>query len=66
MLPFYSYGAPPSVLNSSSPGSGTMPDFGSDSPPVVNTTSASHTLKPFTGCIVLMIPFVTARLSMRR
>lgn len=62
----FGYGAPPSVLNSSSPGSGTMPDFGSDSPPVVNTTSASHTLKPFTGCIVLMIPFVTARLSMRR
>ncbi|XP_045791749.1 glucan endo-1,3-beta-glucosidase 12-like isoform X2 [Trifolium pratense] len=63
----FGYGAPPSVLNSSSdPASGTMPDFGSDSPPVVNTTTASHSLalKPATGCIVLMISFVTARLSM--
>ncbi|CAL5208702.1 unnamed protein product [Lathyrus oleraceus] len=62
----FGYGTPPSVLNSSSPDSGAMPDFGSDSPPVVNTTSASHprALKSFTGCIILMIPFVTARLSM--
>ncbi|KAJ1425550.1 X8 domain [Sesbania bispinosa] len=62
------YGTPPSVLNSSNPASGTMPDFGSESPPVVNTTSASHSvgLKPLTGCIVLlMISFVTASLSMR-
>lgn len=63
----FGYGTPPSVLNSSNPASGTMPDFGSDSPPIVNTTSASHprALKPFTSCIVLMIPFVTASLSMR-
>ncbi|XP_058770391.1 uncharacterized protein LOC131644025 [Vicia villosa] len=62
----FGYGTPPSVLNSSSPDSGTVPDFGSDSPPVVNTTSAAHprALKSFTGCIILMIPFVTARLSM--
>ncbi|CAI8603586.1 unnamed protein product [Vicia faba] len=62
----FGYGTPPSVLNSSSPDSGTVPDFGSDSPPVVNTTSASHprALKSFTGYIILMIPFVTARLSM--
>ncbi|GAU21560.1 hypothetical protein TSUD_35230 [Trifolium subterraneum] len=63
----FGYGAPPSVLNSSNPASGSMPDFGSDSPPVVNTTTASHSLalKPSTGCIVLMISFATARLSMR-
>ncbi|KAI5439722.1 uncharacterized protein PB18E9.04c [Lathyrus oleraceus] len=62
----FGYGTPPSVLNSSSPDSGAMPDLGSDSPPVVNTTSASHprALKSSTGCIILMIPFVTARHSM--
>ncbi|KAI5436464.1 hypothetical protein KIW84_022815 [Lathyrus oleraceus] len=62
----FGYGTPPSVLNSSSPDSGAMPDLGSNSPPVVNTTSASHprALKSFTGCIILMIPFVTARHSM--
>ncbi|XP_050916408.1 uncharacterized protein LOC127131534 [Lathyrus oleraceus] len=62
----FGYGTPPSVLNSSSPDSGAMPDLGSDSPPVVNTTFASHprALKSFTGCIILMIPFVTARHSM--
>ncbi|XP_027363737.1 mucin-5AC [Abrus precatorius] len=59
------YGTPPSVLNSSNPASGMMPGFGSESPPVVNTTSASHSvgLRPSLGCIVLMISFVTTRLS---
>ncbi|RDY12122.1 Glucan endo-1,3-beta-glucosidase 1 [Mucuna pruriens] len=60
----FGYGTPPSVLNSSNPASGTMPAFGSDSPPVVNTTSASHSvgLRPFVGCILLMVSFVTTRL----
>ncbi|KAK7392120.1 hypothetical protein VNO78_20547 [Psophocarpus tetragonolobus] len=64
----FGYGAPPSVLNSSSPESGTMPGFASDSPPVVNTTSASHAVgqRPFVGFTVLMVSFVTTRLvSMR-
>ncbi|KAL2325630.1 hypothetical protein Fmac_024688 [Flemingia macrophylla] len=61
----FGYGTPPSVLNSSNPASGTMPAFGSETPPVVNTTSASHSvgLRPFVGCIVLMVSFVTMRLS---
>ncbi|WVY97638.1 hypothetical protein V8G54_029789 [Vigna mungo] len=62
----FGYGTPPSVLNSSNPASGTMPDFGSESPPVVNTTSASHSmsLRPSAGCILLMVSFVTMRLAM--
>ncbi|TKY52345.1 Glucan endo-1,3-beta-glucosidase 1 [Spatholobus suberectus] len=62
----FGYGSPPSVLNSSNPASGTMPGFGSESPPVVNTTSASHSvgLRPFVGCIVLTVSFVTTRLRM--
>ncbi|CAJ1977878.1 unnamed protein product [Sphenostylis stenocarpa] len=62
----FGYGTPPSVLNSSNPASGTMPDFGSESPPVVNTTSTSHSrsLRPSVACIVLMVSFVTTRLSM--
>ncbi|KAK7303761.1 hypothetical protein RJT34_14675 [Clitoria ternatea] len=57
------YGTPPSVLNSSNPASGIMPGFGSDSPPVVNTTSTSNSegLRPFVGCIVMMISIVTTR-----
>ncbi|XP_020202596.1 mucin-5AC [Cajanus cajan] len=62
----FGYGTPPSVLNSSNPASGTMPGFGSETPPVVNTTSASHSvgLRPSLGCIVLMVSFVTMRLTM--
>ncbi|XP_027936949.1 probable glucan endo-1,3-beta-glucosidase A6 [Vigna unguiculata] len=61
----FGYGTPPSVLNSSNPASGTMPDFGSESPPVVNTTSASHSmsLRPSVGCILLMVSLVTMRLG---
>ncbi|KAL5194469.1 Glucan endo-1,3-beta-glucosidase 1 [Glycine soja] len=62
----FGYGAPPSVLNSSNPASGIMPGFASDSPPVVNTTSASRSvsLRPFVGFTILMVSFVTTRLSM--
>ncbi|XVF05891.1 hypothetical protein REPUB_Repub06bG0000900 [Reevesia pubescens] len=50
---------PPSVLNSSTPGSASTTDFGSDTPPSVNTsTSISAGLQPFISCIILLTSFV--------
>ncbi|KAK6242910.1 hypothetical protein QUC31_009319 [Theobroma cacao] len=46
---------PPSVLNSSTPGSATTTVFGSDTPPSVNTsTSMSAGLQPFMSCFILL------------
>ncbi|KDP23341.1 hypothetical protein JCGZ_23174 [Jatropha curcas] len=54
---------PPSVLNSSSPGSGSTAVFGSDPPPGISTsTSNSVTLRPSTACITLITFFVTRRI----
>ncbi|XP_022719608.1 glucan endo-1,3-beta-glucosidase 3 [Durio zibethinus] len=50
---------PPSVLNSSNPGSATTTVFGSDTPPSVNTsTSMSAGLQPFISSIILVTSLV--------
>ncbi|PRQ42504.1 putative glucan endo-1,3-beta-D-glucosidase [Rosa chinensis] len=58
---------PPSVLNSSNPAaSGTMPPFGLDSPPSLNTTysstSSSASLRPFVSYIFLATALVTRKI----
>ncbi|ONI04154.1 hypothetical protein PRUPE_6G305700 [Prunus persica] len=56
-------GTPPSVLNSSNPASGSMPAFGSDSPPGFNTTtSTSASLRPSVGCVFLVTTLVTRKI----
>ncbi|VVA37466.1 PREDICTED: PLASMODESMATA CALLOSE-BINDING PROTEIN [Prunus dulcis] len=56
-------GTPPSVLNSSNPASGSMPEFGSDSPPGFNTTtSTSASLRPSVGCVFLVTTLVTRKI----
>ncbi|KAG6702482.1 uncharacterized protein PB18E9.04c isoform X1 [Carya illinoinensis] len=49
-------GTPPTVLTTSQPASGIMPNY---SPPFNSSTSFSSCLKPFIGCIVLVTSFVT-------
>ncbi|XP_004302334.1 PREDICTED: glucan endo-1,3-beta-glucosidase 3-like [Fragaria vesca subsp. vesca] len=55
---------PPSVLNSSNPASsGTMPQFGMDSPPGFNSsTSSAACLRPFVSYIFLVTALVTKKI----
>ncbi|EEF50025.1 hydrolase, hydrolyzing O-glycosyl compounds, putative [Ricinus communis] len=58
-------GTPPSVLNSSSPGSGTGTVFGSETPPGFNSsTSKSASFHPSFGCIILVTLFIARTITL--